>query len=82
MRPVVVVVVDVDTEHLLKLSPTDAQDPEAIASDSADPALGEYVRLRCANRRSEDLDAFASEHVIEDGAELAVSIVDQKLDWC
>ena len=47
MRPVVVVMVDIDAEQLLKLSPTDDHDPvEAVAPDGADPALGERVCLR------------------------------------
>src|SRR5713226_9015784 len=37
MRPMTVVVVDVDAEHLLELSPADDQDPvEAVAADGAD----------------------------------------------
>jgi len=83
MRPVAVVVVDVDAEHLLELSPTDDQDPvEAVASYRADPALGERVRLRCPERCADDLDGFASEDLIEDVAELAVAIVDQVADRC
>jgi hypothetical protein len=83
MRPVAVVVVDVDAEHLLKLSPADDRDPvEAFAADGADPALGECVRLRRPERRANDLDALASEDVIEGFAELAVAIVDQEADRC
>ncbi len=79
MRPMAVVVVDVDAEHLLKLSRADDQDPgEAVAADGADPALGERVRLRHPERRADDLDAFASEDLVEDVAELAVAIVDRK----
>jgi hypothetical protein len=45
MRPMAVVMVDIDTEHLLELSPADDQDPvEAVAPDGADPALGKRVR--------------------------------------
>ena len=59
MRPVSVVVVDVDAEHLLELSPTDDQDPvEAVASYRADPALSERLgkrrRLRSIVRVSSD----------------------------
>jgi hypothetical protein len=83
MRPVAVVMVDVDTEHVVELSPTDDQDPvEAVASDSADPALGERVRLRRPKRCADDLDAFASKDLVERVAELAVAIVDQEAERC
>jgi hypothetical protein len=78
-----VVVVDVDAEHLLKLSPTDDQDPvESVAADGAHPALGERVRLRRPERCADDLDALASEDLVEDTAELAVSVVNQEADRC
>ena len=83
MRPVAVVVVDVDAEHLLELSPADDQDPvEAVAADGADPALGECVRLRRPERCADDLDAVASEDLVEGVAELAVAIVDHKAERC
>src|SRR6266542_1801048 len=83
MRPMAVVVVDVDAEHLLKLSPADDQDPvEAVAADGTDPALGERVRLRRPERCADDLDAVASEDLVEDTAELAVSVVNQEADRC
>jgi hypothetical protein len=83
MRPMAVVVVDVDAEHLLELSPADDQDPvEAVAADGADPALGERVRLRRPKRCADDLDAVASEDLVEDTAELAVSVVNQEADRC
>src|ERR1700730_18822451 len=59
MRPMAVVVVDVDAEHVLKLSPADDQDPvEAVAADGADPALGERVRLRRPEPCADDLDVL------------------------
>jgi hypothetical protein len=74
-----VVVIDVDAEHLLKLSPADDQDPvEAVAAHGADPALGKRVCLRRPERCADDLDALASEDLVEGAAELAVAIVDQK----
>ncbi len=49
MRPVTVVMIDVDAEHLLELSPADDQDPvETVTSDGADPALGKPTQ-RSAN---------------------------------
>jgi hypothetical protein len=83
MRPMAVVVVDVDAEQLLKLSPADDQDPvEAVAADGADPALRECVRLRRPERCADNLDALTSEGLIKDLAELAVAIVDQEADRC
>jgi hypothetical protein len=75
---VAVVMVDVDAEHLLELSPADDQDPvEAVAADGADPALGERVCLRRPEWCADDLDALASEDLVEGAAELAVPIMDQ-----
>lgn len=83
MRPVAVVMIDVNAEHAFKLSPADDQDPvEAVAPDGANPALGERVRFRRPERRGDDFDPFASEDLVEDFAELAVSVVDQKADRC
>ena len=70
--------VDVDAEHLFELSPADDQDPvEAVAADGADPALGERICLRRPKWCADDLDAVASEDLVEDTAELAVSVVNQ-----
>jgi hypothetical protein len=83
MRPVAVVMVDVDAEHLLELSSADDQDPvEAVAPDGADPALGERICLRRPERCANDLDAVASADLVEDTAELAVSVVNQEADRC
>ena len=57
MRPVAVVMVDVDAEHLLELSPAD--DQEAVAADGADPALGERICLRRPERCADDLEALS-----------------------
>jgi len=78
-----VVVIDVDVQEALKLPAAADQEPiEAVAADGADPALGECVRLRCPKRCADDLDAVASEGLVEDTAELAVAIVDQEADRC
>ena len=81
MRPMAVVVVDVNPKHMLELSPAYDQDPVgAVPPDGADPALGERVRSRRAERRADDLDALASEDLVEGAAELTVTIVDQEAD--
>src|SRR6266508_66912 len=57
------------------------QDPvEAVAPDSTDPAFGERVRVRRPERCADDLDALASEDIVEGAAELAVAVVDQEAD--
>jgi hypothetical protein len=79
MRPVRVVVVDVDVEDPLKLPAAADHEPvEAFTADSADPAFGERVCLGRAKRGADDLDAFASEDLVEGTAELAVTVVDQE----
>jgi len=75
--------VDVDAEDVLELSPADDQDPvEAVAADGSDPTFGERVRLRRPERCADDLDALASEDVVEGAAELAVSVVNEEADRC
>jgi hypothetical protein len=83
MRPVRVVVVDVDAEDALELPAAGDQEPvEAVAADGADPALRERVRLRRPKWGADDLDALASEDVVEGAAELAVTSVDQEPGRC
>ena len=51
MRPLTVVVVDVNAQDALKLSsPCDQEPVEAVATDGADPAFGEGVRVGCPIR--------------------------------
>ncbi len=72
-----VVVIDVDVQDTLKLLAAAYQEPiEAVAADGADPAFGERVCLRCAKRGADDLDAFASEDLVEGAAEFTVAVVD------
>ena len=68
MRPVGVVVVDVDAQDTLTLpAAADQQPVKAIAADGADPAFGECVRPRRAKRGADDLDALAAEDVVGQG---------------
>ena len=61
MRPMRVVVVDVDAKNTFKLSAAADQEPvEAVAADGAHPALGERVSLRRPEGGADDLDALAS----------------------
>jgi len=81
VRPVGVVVLDVDAQHALELSSARDQHPiEAVAADRADPAFGEGVRVGCPIRGADDLDALAPEDVVEGPAELAVAVPDQEPD--
>ena len=83
MRPVRVVVVDVDAQDALKLPAAADQEPvEAIAANGADPAFGERVCLGRAKRGADGLDALASEHLVEGAAELAVAVVEQEPGRC
>ena len=62
MRPVAVVVIDVDPEHALELSAVDDQGPvETLAPQRPDEALGVGVRLRGADRRADDVAASLRE---------------------
>jgi hypothetical protein len=64
------------------LQTIDDQDPiEALTADRADQSFSERVGFRRLHGRSDDLDAFAFEHVVEGGRELRVAVADQKPDW-
>src|SRR6266516_6834803 len=83
MRPVTVVMIDVDAEHLLELSPADDQDPvETVTSDGADPALGKRVRFRGLEGCADHFNTLAAEDLVEAVRELAVSIADEEADRC
>jgi len=78
-----VVVIDVDAQDTLKLLAAADQEPiEAVAADGADPAFGERVCLRRAERGADDLDAFAAEDLVEGAAEFTVAVVDQEPGRC
>lgn len=69
-----VVVAGVDAEHVLEVAPADDQQPvETFGADRAHEALGVGVRLRCTDRRVDDLDPLAEEDLVEGCAELAVA---------
>jgi hypothetical protein len=75
VRPMRVVVLDVDAQDVFELSAACDQEPvEAIAADGAHPALGERIRVRRAKRCADDLDALALEYLIEGAAEFAVAV--------
>src|SRR2546425_6435286 len=79
MRAMAVVVRYVDVQDALNLRTAADQDPiEAFAPQRADQALGVSVGPRCPNRRSDDIDALASEDIVEHAGELRVPIVDQE----
>src|SRR5437879_5582120 len=79
MRPMAVVVPDVDVQDALELRTAEDQDPiETFAPQRADEAFGVRVGARCPDWRSDDLDALASEHLVEGAGELTVAIVNQE----
>ena len=79
MWALAVVVAGVDAEHVLEMAPADDQQPvETFGADRAHEALGVGVRLRCTDRRVDDLDPLAEEHLVEGCAELAVAVMDQE----
>src|SRR4029077_7144139 len=80
MRPVRVVMVDKDAEHVLEVASVHDQDPvEALGADGADETLGDRDRLRRSPRCLDYSDSFACKHGIEIASELAVAIADQEV---
>jgi hypothetical protein len=72
---------DVHAKDMFELSAARDQEPlETVTADRADPAFGEGVRVRRAERGTDDLDAHASVDIVEGTSELAVAIMDQKPD--
>jgi hypothetical protein len=81
MRPLAVVVVDVDTEHAFEVTPVEHEQPvQALGAHGTDEALRDRVRLRCSHRSLHDPDALAAENLIERAAVLAVAVADQEAD--
>jgi hypothetical protein len=75
------VVRDVRPEHSLEVPTTVDQDVvEALAAHGPHEPLGECVRPRCADRRSNDPDALRAEHRIEGSAELGVPVAQEEPD--
>jgi hypothetical protein len=81
VRPLGVVVVDEDAQHLLEVAAIENQQPvETFGADGADEPLGDRVRLRRPHRRLDDPDAFAAEDLVEGAAVLAVAVANQEAD--
>ena len=81
MRAVVVVVSDVLDQHLLEMSAPEDENPiSALSADGAHESLGECVRSWRSNGRLDDSDALDTEHLVETGCELRVSVPDEELD--
>ena len=72
MGSVGVVVVDVVDDEVFELAlvPDDGA-VEEVSADGSDPAFGERVGNRSADRCLEDLEAFGSEDLVEGVDELA-----------
>jgi hypothetical protein len=72
-------VADVDAEDVLELAAAEDQEPvEALPPDASDPAFRVRARVRCLDRRPDDLDALAAEDAVDGAAELRVAVVDQE----
>jgi hypothetical protein len=79
VRAMFVVVPRVARENALQVAAADDQEPvEAFPTDASDPTLGMRSRLRRPDRRSDDLDPFGAEDVVELTRELAVAITNQE----
>ena len=81
MRPLAVVMVDVDAEHAFEVASIEDQQPvEALRTDCSDEALRDRVGLRRSDGRLHDPDAFAAENLVEGAAVLAVAVADEEAD--
>ena len=79
MRPVLVVVLAVDTGNVLEVATAEDEDPvEAVGAERADPAFGVGVRVRRLDRCADHRHPLAADDVVEGLAELRVSVVDEE----
>ena len=79
MRPVPVVVLDVESQDLLQVPAThDEQPVQALGPHRPDPALGVGVGVGCLQRRQHHLGALRPEHVVEPAAERRVTIANKE----
>jgi hypothetical protein len=77
--PLVVVMRDEDAQRVFEVAAAEDEQPvEALGADGAHEPLGVGVCSWCPDGRVDHLDPFGAEHLVEGGAELAVSVVDQK----
>jgi hypothetical protein len=60
----------------------DQEPVEAVSADGADEAFGERLCPGRAKGGTDDLDALASEDLVEGAAELAFTVVDQEASRC
>jgi hypothetical protein len=75
---VAVVVLDVDAEHLLKVSSAGDQQPvQALGPHRTDPTLGGGVGVGRLQRRDQYLGVVRTEDLVETAAELGVPVLDK-----
>jgi hypothetical protein len=68
VRPMRVVVSDVLVQHPLEMPARDDQEPvETFTPDAASPTLRVRLRPRRRDRRTDHLDPFRAEHLVEGG---------------
>jgi hypothetical protein len=81
VRPLTVVMVDEDAQHLLEVAAVADQQPVGtFGADGADEPLGDRFRLRCPQRRLDDPNALVGEDGVEAAGELAVAVANQEAD--
>src|SRR4029450_104176 len=77
MRPMHVVMLDVDAQHPLQVAASyDQQQVQALSADRADPTLCKRVGVRRLDRRQDDLGTLGPEEIVESSAELGVPIAE------
>jgi hypothetical protein len=79
VRPLRVVVRDVDAQDALEVAAVEDEQPvEAFAAGGSDEALGDGVCLRRPRWRLDDADASAAARLVERAGVLAVAVADQQ----
>jgi hypothetical protein len=79
MRPLPVVVLDIDPEHPLQVSAAEDEHPiQALRPDRADPALGEGVRPWGPDWGADHLGPIGPEDLVEARGVFGVAVPDQE----
>ena len=54
---------------------------QALLPNGSNPAFGKGIRIGCAKRREQNINAFRFKHPIKPLGKLAIPVMNQKTNW-